>query len=124
VICGPGQHEVKYLRGRQRLDVDYSASGSSAPLSSRGRATSPTSTRSRRLHFDAPEQVRHELHATRSLPAGDLVTTYQMPTGVQFFDALGQQLAAFPPPARDDAELRQLAEVGIGPGMTPSRTRS
>ena len=49
------------------------------------------------------------------------VTEYQMPTGVQFFDALGQQLAAFPPPARDEAELRKLAEVGIGPGMTPSQ---
>jgi hypothetical protein len=38
-----------------------------------------------------------------------------------FFDALGDALAAFPPPARDRPLLRQLRQVGIGPGLHPSR---
>ena len=37
-----------------------------------------------------------------------------------FFDALGDQLKMFPPPARDRPLLRQLAKVGIGPGLHPS----
>jgi hypothetical protein len=39
---------------------------------------------------------------------------------VAFFDALGDQLKRFPPPARDRPLLRRLATVGIGPGMHPS----
>jgi hypothetical protein len=37
-----------------------------------------------------------------------------------FFDALGDQLGQFPPPAADRPLLRQLATVGIGPGLHPS----
>ena len=37
-----------------------------------------------------------------------------------FFDALGDQLVRFPPPAADRPLLRQLASVGIGPGKHPS----
>jgi hypothetical protein len=37
-----------------------------------------------------------------------------------FFDALGDQLKRFPPPAADRPLLGQLAAVGIGPGMHPS----
>src|SRR5581483_4393954 len=39
---------------------------------------------------------------------------------LQFFDALGDQLKRFPPPARDRPLLKQLATVGIGPGRHPS----
>jgi hypothetical protein len=37
-----------------------------------------------------------------------------------FFDALGDQLRQFPPPRADRPLLRQLAAVGIGPGLHPS----
>jgi hypothetical protein len=37
-----------------------------------------------------------------------------------FFDALGDQLKRFPPPAADRPLLRQLAAVGIGAGEHPS----
>ncbi len=37
-----------------------------------------------------------------------------------FFDALGDQLKLFPPPARDRPLLAQLASVGVGPGRHPS----
>ncbi len=43
---------------------------------------------------------------------------------VAFFDALGDQLKRFPPPARDRPLLRRLATVGIGPGMHPSTNRA
>ncbi len=47
-------------------------------------------------------------------------TTAALPTGVAFFDALGDALAQNPPPARDHAILRELRRVGIGPGLHPS----
>ena len=40
-----------------------------------------------------------------------------------FFDALGDQLKAFAPPAADRPLLRELATVGIGPGLHPSSER-
>jgi hypothetical protein len=43
------------------------------------------------------------------------------PTGLAFFDQLGTALAANPPPGRDTQLLRQLRQVGIGPGLHPSR---
>jgi hypothetical protein len=43
---------------------------------------------------------------------------------IAFFDALGDQLRQFPPPARDRPLLRQLATVGIGPGRHPSTNPS
>ena len=43
---------------------------------------------------------------------------------LEFFDALGDQLRQFPPPPRDRPLLRQLATVGIGPGMHPSTNPS
>lgn len=49
-----------------------------------------------------------------------IVHYYQMPSGLSFFDVLGKLLDQFPPPPADLPELHRLAEVGIGPGMTPS----
>jgi hypothetical protein len=39
---------------------------------------------------------------------------------LRFYDALGDQLKRFPPPAADRPLLRRLASVGIGPGKHPS----
>ena len=49
------------------------------------------------------------------------ITQFAVPTGVQFFDTLGQLLEQFPPPTRDAAALSSFATVGIGPGLTPSQ---
>ncbi len=43
------------------------------------------------------------------------------PTGLKFFDQLGTALAENPPPSRDAGVLKQLRQVGIGPGLDPSR---
>ncbi|GAC1484395.1 MAG: DUF1254 domain-containing protein [Solirubrobacteraceae bacterium] len=49
------------------------------------------------------------------------VTKAVEPTGLAFFDRLGDALAANPPPAADAPILRELASVGIGPGRHPSQ---
>lgn len=51
------------------------------------------------------------------------VKSHSLPSGLQFFDVLGQLLKQFPSPAADRAELQTLAEVGIGPGKQPSANR-
>ena len=46
--------------------------------------------------------------------------TPPVPTGLAFYDTLGQDLAATPPSAADACALQAFASVGIGPGQTPS----
>ena len=122
VICDPGQHEVKLPAGTQRLDVDYSRIWiiGSTQLNGPGDVANVDKIQD---GYTLTPLSKYDTNYTPPAPSSPetTVTKYQMPTGVQFFDALGQQLAAFPPPARDDAELRKLAEVGVGPGMTPSK---
>lgn len=44
----------------------------------------------------------------------------RLPAGAGFYDALGQALAADPPPGADACALRAFAAAGIGPGLMPS----
>lgn len=43
-----------------------------------------------------------------------------IPTGMAFYDQLGDLLAEFPPPADDQELLDELAQIGVGPGKHPS----
>jgi hypothetical protein len=62
--------------------------------------------------------ARNRATVLSSFPASR--TTVVLPTGLAFLDALGQALAADPPPSRDGCALRAFARVGIGPGRKPS----
>jgi hypothetical protein len=59
-----------------------------------------------------PPRPRHVIATHRS---------FREPKGVAFFDALGTALAQNPPPGRDAAMLRELRQVGVGPGLHPSQ---
>lgn len=124
VVCAPGQCAAGVPVGAHRLDVDYrriwiigstqlkGASDIAAvnaiqdqytltPLASFvSGASSPTGT---------------------AAPAPSAAPPSSMPSGLAYFDTLGQLLAQFPPPPRDAKALRDFASVGIGPGMTPSQ---
>jgi len=43
-----------------------------------------------------------------------------MPTGMAYYDQLCRLLKKFPPPDADQPELTVLAQIGVGPGWTPS----
>jgi hypothetical protein len=45
-----------------------------------------------------------------------------LPTGLAFFDALGDALKENPPPARDTPILTRLKRFGIGPGLHPTES--
>jgi hypothetical protein len=122
VIAGPGQHDVKLPPGTQRLNVDYSRIWIIGSTQLKG----PDDVANVNKIQDGYTLTPLSKYGTNYTPPAHSqletsVTKYQIPTGVQFFDALGQLLATYPPPARDDAMLRKLAEVGIGPGMIPSQ---
>jgi hypothetical protein len=67
--------------------------------------------------------VKHGLGWTPPRPKKIVKTSPKVtePTGLQFFDKLGEALEASPPPARDHAILAQLRAVGVGPGLEPSK---
>lgn len=48
----------------------------------------------------------------------------ELPSGMEYFDRLGELLAESPPPAADQDELDKLAAIGVGPGLTPSSDSS
>lgn len=107
VICGPGQHEVKIPAGTQRLDVDYSRIWiiGSTQLNGPGDVANVNKIQD---GYTLTPLSKYATNYTPPAPSNPktTVTTYQMPTGVQFFDALGQQLAAF---RRRLATLRSCA---------------
>jgi hypothetical protein len=122
VITGPGQENVPIPQGTQRIDVDYSRIWIIGSTQLKG----PDDVANVNQIQDGYTLTPLSKYGTAYQPPAPsnpvtTVTQYPMPNGVQFFDVLGQQLALFPPSARDQDELRKLAEVGIGPGLTPSQ---
>jgi hypothetical protein len=59
-------------------------------------------------------------HAVRTSKQFTVPGTQAGENPLAFFDALGDQLRRFPPPARDRPLLGQLATIGVGPGLHPS----
>jgi hypothetical protein len=121
VICGPGQHELAIPAGTHRIDVAYTRIwiiGSTQLFGAEDLATvnkiqdgytlTPLSQYGTSFRAPAPETP------------DTIVDQATLPTGVEFFDLLGQLLAQFPPPKADQAVLDEFAVVGIGPGRTPS----
>lgn len=122
VIAGPGQRHVRIPAGTRRIDVRYSRIWiiGSTQLKGPGDVANVTKIQDGYTLTPLSKYGTDYQPPAPSHPV-TTVTEYSVPTGIQFFDALGQQLRTFPPPARDKAELRKLAAVGIGPGMTPSK---
>jgi hypothetical protein len=122
VIAGPGQKNVKIPKGTQRIDVDYSRIWIIGSTQLSGPDDVPNVNKIQDGYTLTPlSKYGNPYQPPAPSTPVTTVTDYSVPTGIQFFDVLGQQLALFPPPARDNAELRKLAAVGIGPGMTPSK---
>lgn len=52
------------------------------------------------------------------------VDAQDLPSGMDYYDKLGELLAASPPPAADGPELDKLAAIGVGVGRKPSTDSS
>jgi len=124
VIAGPGQHNVQIPAGTQRIDVNYTRIWIIGSTQLKGKSDLAAVHSIQNGYTLTPlSQFGNNYHPKPPVHPNTTVKTYQLPTGLQFFDTLGQLLKKFLPPAADDPELRQLAQVGIGPGMMPSHNR-
>jgi hypothetical protein len=122
LVRDPSQHAVPLPSGVQPLDVDYSRIwiiGSTQLLGPDDVAA--VNAIQDQYTLTPLSDFLAGTTPTPPPPTRPTVTQYPMPTGVAFFDSLGQLLQQFPPPARDAAALRRFATVGIGPGRTPSQ---
>ncbi len=121
VIAGPGQQDVTIPAGTQRLDVDYSRIWIIGSTELKG-PDDVANVNKIQDGYTLTPLSKYGTTYTPPTPANPETspTVSPMPAGMAFYDALGEQLKLFPPPAADDAQLKKLAEVGIGPGMTPS----
>ena len=121
VIRYGGQRSVAIPRGTHAVNVDYSRIWmiGSTQLKGPGDVAAVNAVQDGYTLTPLSDFVAG---TTPSLPAPTrpTITPSAMPSGVAFFDTLGQLLAQFPPPARDAPALRSFATVGVGPGMAPS----
>lgn len=121
VICGPGQHEAALPSKTQRIKVDYTRIWIIGSTQLKGAGDTANVNRIQDGYTLTPlSKYGTNYHPPKPAKPDTDVQTFSVPTGVAFFDTLGQQLAAFPPPAADKAQLDAFATVGIGPGLTPS----
>jgi hypothetical protein len=122
VICGPGQYDLPIPAGTHRIDVDYTRIWIIGSTQLRGTWDLAKVHRIQDGYTLTPlSKFGTDYDPPRPAHPHTKVKTYALPSGLHFFDVLGQQLKRFPPPAADRLLLRKLAEVGIGPGMTPSQ---
>ena len=121
VIAGPGQQDATIPAGAQRFDVDYSRIWIIGSTQLKGPQDVATVNQIQDGYTLTPlSKYGTEYKPPVPTQAETSATVFAMPTGMAFYDTLGEQLKLFPPPAADDAQLKKLAEVGIGPGTTPS----
>ena len=122
VIAGPGQHNLSIPTGTHRIDSTYSRVWIIGSTQLKGRNDLANVHRIQDGYTLTPLA---EFGNDRDPCARRILTassrTIRCPRGLQFFAVLGRLLRQFPPPAADRPELRQLATVGIGPGLNPSR---
>ncbi|MFN8623957.1 MAG: DUF1254 domain-containing protein [Chloroflexota bacterium] len=121
VIAGPGQGDAAIPSGAQRVDVDQDRVWVIGSIELRGPDDAAAVNQIQDGFSITPlSHAGTTWQAPVASPAVTTVTQATIPTGVAWFDALGDLLARFPPPAADEPELARLAQVGIGPGRHPS----
>jgi hypothetical protein len=122
VVRDPQQRAVPVPAGTSALDVDYSRIWIIGSTQLKGPDDVTAVNAIQDGYTLTPlDQFVSGIVPSPPGPTQPSITQYSLPTGVQFFDTLGQLLQQFPPPRRDAAALRTFASVGIGPGMTPSQ---
>lgn len=124
VIAGPGQKDISVPVGTERIDVDYSRIWIIGSTQLKSPDDLANVNKIQDSYILTPLS-KYGTSYKAPMPTNPVtkITNYSLPTGVQFFDMLGEQLAFFPPTDKDKDELRKFAKVGIGPGMQPSQDK-
>ena len=121
VICGPGQENAELPEGTQRIDVAYARIWIIGSTQLKGQDDVANVNEIQDSYTITPlGQYGAGYQPPAPAQPDTTVETYDLPTGLEFFDTLGQLLQQFPPPAADADQLAAFATVGIGPGTMPS----
>lgn len=125
VLMTPQQKGTRLPEGTHGIDVDYSRIWIIGSTQLKGADDIPAVNAIQDGYTLTPLS-RYGTGYEPTTPVNPATTVMQhaVPTGLGFFDQLGAELAAFPPPAADAPALQSFASVGIGPGRTPSSDRS
>ena len=124
VLCGPGQHGLPIPPGTRRINVHYSRLWIIGSTQLRGPWDVKNVNRIQdRYRLTPLSRYGADFRPRTPAHPRTKVTTYRLPRGLRFFNALGRQLERFPPPVRDARSLRRFATVGIGPGMRVTGNR-
>jgi hypothetical protein len=125
VVIAPQQRGTSIPARAHRIDVDHTRIWVIGSTQLKGEADIPVVNRIQDQYTVTPLS-RLGTHWTPPVPSDPDTTVdkHTVPTGVEFFDQLGELLAQFPPPKADAPALRSFADVGIGAGQTPSTDTS
>ena len=125
VLVDPAHVGVEIPRGAHEIDVDYSRIWIIGSTQLKGASDIATVNKIQDGYTLTPlSKVGTDYLAPTPVNPATTVMQHGVPSGLAFFDQLGAELEAFPPPAADSPALASFATVGIGPGMTPSTDRS
>lgn len=118
-ICATGS-DAKLPAGVQRIDVDYTRIWVIGSTQLKG-PDDVAAVNKIQDGYTLTPLSRYGTDDTQPAPADadTTVDTSAVPTGLEFFDTLGQLLKQFPPPVADRGLIEAFATVGIGPGRTP-----
>lgn len=126
VVVGPGFHG-KIPVGLDVIHAPYSHVWLFGRTLVYGQADLPAAHRIQNGYRAIPLAAYRRVGLTYRPPRPTKVittpTNTPIPTGLAFYDRLGEALAKYAPPARDHAILAEMAKAGIGPGLHPSRER-
>ena len=125
VLVDPAHRGVGIPGDAQEIDVDYSRIWIIGSTQLKGQSEIPTVNKIQDGYTLTPLS-KYGTDYVPPTPVNPATTVMQhgVPSGLAFFDQLGAELAAFPPPSADAPALASFATVGIGPGMTPSTDTS
>lgn len=121
VVAGPGQHGVALPSGTHQISVNYNRIWIIGSTQLKGASDTAAVNRIQDGYTVTPlSKYNTGYRPPKPAKPDTTVETFSVPTGVAFFDTLGELLAQFPPPAADKDQLAAFAEVGIGVGLAPS----
>lgn len=124
VITSPEQSDLLIPEGTQRIAVDYNRIWIIGSTQLKGSTDVATVNKIQDGYTLTPlSQFGTKYQPKNITNPRTTIQYYQIPGGLYFYDALGEQLQLFPPPPADQPVLDKFAELGIGPGMTPSKNQ-
>ena len=122
VICGPSQHGISLPAGTSQINVDYNRIWIIGSTQVKDLNDIPSVNKIQDGFTITPFSKYGTDYQSPPFEQPNIIPTkYDIPTGLEYFEALCQLMQQFPPPEADKEQLKAFKSVGIGPGLRPSQ---